>query len=182
MSSESSGSETVHGERTDFPASVSITLVMLGKAMVGGLVGTVLMSPLLLGVPLALGVFQPEPILEFATIGSFFGLDPAAIGPVLGLDPNLLLGGFLFVAGGVVFLPVQFIVVGAFLPPSSPRFARGATFALLWWFGFLFAFWPGGGTTTVAVFLAVSVAAHLIYGLSLGYVVDRWSEIPQHVV
>ena len=182
VSSDPSREETVHGERVGAAATVSITAALLGRAMAAGLVGLVLMSPLLLGVPVVLGVFEAEPILEFATIGSFFGLRPDVIGPVLGLDPRLLLGGILFAIGGILFLPVQFVVVGAFLPPESPRFARGATFALLWWTGFLFAFWPGGGLTTVVVFLLVSVLAHLIYGFSLGYLIDRWTEIPQHEV
>ena len=182
MSSETSDGETVHGERIDVPASIAIDGKVLAIAMLGGLVGLVLMSPLLLGIPIALGVFEAGPILEFATIGSFFGLQADVIGPVLGLNPNLVLGGFLFAVGGILFLPVQFVVVGAFLPPESPRFARGITFAFLWWVGFLFAFWPGGAASTVAVFVLVSALAHLIYGLSVGYLVDRWTEIPQHDV
>jgi hypothetical protein len=51
-----------------------------------------------------------------------------------------------------------------------------------YWFGFLFAFWPGGGAVTVGIFVVVSLASHWIYGLSLGYLLDRWAEIPQHEV
>ncbi len=182
MSSETSDGETVHGEHVDVASTVEISGSVLLKAMVGGLVGLVVMSPLVLGIPVALGVFEPDPLLEFATIGSFFGLQGELIGPLLGLEPNLVLGAVLFAAGGAIFLPIQFVVVAAFLPPESPRYARGATFALLWWLGFLFAFWPGGGAVTAGVFLLVSVVSHLIYGLSLGYVVDRWAQIPQHEV
>lgn len=182
MSSESPETDAVPTEEIEIAAAVEITARLVGSAMVAGLVGVVVMSPLLLGVPLALGVFKAGPIVEFATIGSFFGLQSELIGPLLGLNPNLVLGGLLFVLGGVIFLPVQFLVVGAFLPPERPRFARGGTYALLWWFGFLFAFWPSGGLLTVAVFLLVSVVSHLIYGVTLGYLIDRWGEIPQHEV
>lgn len=179
MSSETPES-VMDVERPDAEIEITPRLILL--SMVTGLVGLVLMVPLLVGVPVALGVFRPEPLAEFANIGSFFGLQADLLGPIFGYDPTIVLGALLYVLGGVLFLPVQFLVVGGFLPPESPRYARGATFAMLWWGGFLAAFWPGGSIVTIGLFLVVSIVSHLIYGFSLGYLLDRWAEIPQHRV
>lgn len=163
-------------------AEIAITPRLILLSMLAGLIGVILMTPLLVGVPVALGVFRPEPLAEFANIGSFFGIQEGLLGPIFGYGPSIVLGALLYVFGGVLFLPVQFLVVGGFLPPESPRFARGGTFAMLWWGGFLAAFWPGGSIVTISLFLLVSIVSHLIYGLSLGYLLDRWAEIPQHKV
>ena len=129
------------------------------------------MLPLLVGAPVALGLFRTAPIVEFSSVGS-----------LVGLRPSLALGVVIFVLGGSTLLPVQFLVIGGFLPPESPRYLRGASFMTAYWFGFLFAFWPGGGPVTIGLFVLVSLVSHWIYGLSLGYLVDRWAEIPQHDV
>ena len=172
MSGEPAEAETLTGEELDGSTSqLPITIRLIGTAMLGGVVGMVLMLPLLVGAPVALGLFRTAPIVEFSSIGSFFGL-----------QPSLVLGIAIFVLGGSTLLPVQFLVVGGFLPPASPRYLRGVSFAVAYWFGFLFAFWPGGGAVTIAIFVVVSLVSHGIYGLSLGYLLDRWAEIPQHEV
>lgn len=172
MSGEPAETETLTGEELKGGAAeLPITIRLIGTAMLGGVVGMVLMLPLLVGAPLALGLFRTAPIVEFSSVGSFFGL-----------QPSLALGIAIFVLGGSTLLPVQFLVVGGFLPPESPRYLRGASFATAYWFGFLFAFWPGGGAVTIAIFVLVSLVSHWIYGLSIGYLLDRWAEIPQHEV
>ena len=172
MSSEATTNETLTGEELDSStAELPITIRLIGTAMLGGVVGMVLMLPLLVGAPVALGLFRTAPIVDFASVGSFFGL-----------QPSLGLGIFMFVLGGSTLLPVQFLVIGGFLPPESPRYVRGASFMTAYWFGFVFAFWPGGGAITVGIFVVVSLVSHWIYGISLGYLVDRWAEIPQHRV
>lgn len=183
MAGEKTDGEAVGVARgTESPITVEITPRLIGLSMGAGLVGMVVMAPLLVGVPLALGIFRAEPLVEFANIGSFFGLSPSVVGPVFGYDPSLVVGALIFALGGILFLPVQFLVVASYLPPESPRFARGGTLALLWWGGFLFAFWPGGSLTTGVFFVLFSGTAHLLYGLTLGYLVDHFAEIPQHEV
>jgi hypothetical protein len=168
MSSEQSESGTLPAEEMEIAAEVPITLRLIGTAMLSGLIGMVLMLPVLVGVPVALDLFQTEPIVRFASF--------------LGMEPSLEVGIALFVLGGTLFLPVQFLVVGAFLPPASPRYARGVSFGVIYWIGFLMAFWPGGGTLAVALFVMVSFLYHVFYGFTLGYLIDRWAEIPQHEV
>ena len=172
MSGETAESEALAPEELEAgTAELPITIRLVGTAMLGGVVGMVLMLPLLVGAPVALGLFRTAPIVDFASVGSFFGL-----------QPSLGLGIFMFVLGGSTLLPVQFLVIGGFLPPESPRYVRGASFMTAYWFGFVFAFWPGGGAITVGIFVVVSLVSHWIYGISLGYLVDRWAEIPQHRV
>lgn len=144
---------------------------VVAMAMAGGLLGIVLMLPIIVGIPTLFGLFDTEPITRFAGMAASFGI-----------EPTVALGLVLFVFGGTVALPLAFLVTGAFLPPESPRFARGATFAMFFWVGFVPAFWPDGGVLTVTVFLLVSLVGHWVYGLTLGYVLDRTTGIPQHEV
>ncbi|WP_396612504.1 DUF6789 family protein [Haloferax sp. S1W] len=157
------------------PADETLDPTITGRvilaAMGGGLIGTVLMLPVLVGIPGLLGLFITEPITRFAGFAIFFGF-----------EPTLALGVVLFGIGGVVVLPLTFVVVGAFLPPESPKYLRGVSFATLYWLGFVPAFWPPGDAAVVATFLVFSLAAHWIYGLAFGYTLDRVAGIPQHDV
>ena len=152
-------------------SEVPITVRLVLTAMVSGLVGMVLMLPLLVGVPVLFGLFRTEPIVQFANIGVFFGF-----------EPTLALGVALFVVGGTTILPLMFLVVGAFLPPKRPRYARGVTFATVFWVGFVLAFWPGEGILAVSLFLVFSLVSHWIYGGVMGLMLDYFVEIPQHDV
>ncbi len=172
MSSETSETDAVALEQPGIvelglPISARVVLV----AMAGGLLGTVLMLPVLVGVPQALGLFRTEPITQFAGFAAFFGIEPTAT-----------LGMVVFGLGGTFVLPLIFLVVGSFLPPREPRYLRGMTFATFFWTGFAPAFWPGTGALAVAVFLVVSLLAHWVYGATLGYVLHRTTGIPQHDV
>lgn len=140
-------------------------------AMGGGLLGTILMLPIAVGIPGILGVFTTDPLLEFAETGVFFGL-----------TPSVALGAALFAVGGAVALPIVFLVAGAFLPPEGPRWLRGVSFATITWVGFTPAFWPGGDALTVATFLVASLVGHWVYGATLAGVLDRTTGIPQHRV
>lgn len=148
-----------------------ITLRVIVVAMAGGLVGMLLMLPLLAGVPLALDLLRTESIMEFAQFGLY-----------LGLEPSLTTGIVLFALGGSTILPLLFLIAGAFLPPQEPRYLRGATYATIFWVGFLIAFWPSGGVLTVVLFLVVSLVSHWIYGTALGYVIHSTIGVPQHNV
>ncbi|WP_224332789.1 DUF6789 family protein [Haloprofundus halobius] len=158
--------EAVVGE-----AAIPITIRVVVVAMAGGLLGTVLMLPVLVGVPAVFGLFETEPVTRFAGLAGFFGV-----------EPTLTLGIVLFGLGGTVVLPLVFLVVGAFLPPERPRAVRGASLATIFWFGFVPAFWPSGGAVTVVLYLLFSLLAHWVYGVTLGSVLDRTIGIPQHDV
>jgi hypothetical protein len=140
-------------------------------AMAGGMTGTALMLPVLVGIPGLLGYFRTDPITDFAGTAAFFGI-----------EPTLALGVVLFGFGGTVVLPLTFLVVGPFLPPETPRSFRGVTFATCFWIGFVTAFWPGGSAVTGVLFLVFSLLGHWTYGVTLGTVLDRTTGIPQHEV
>ncbi|KTG10913.1 cytochrome C oxidase subunit I [Haloprofundus marisrubri] len=152
-------------------AAIPITIRVVAVAMAGGLLGTVLMLPVLVGVPAVFGLFDTAPVTRFAGFAGY-----------LGVDPTLALGVVLFGVGGTVVLPLVFLVVGSFLPPGQPRALRGVSLATIFWCGFVPAFWPTGGVLTVALYLVFSLLAHWVYGVTLGTVLDRTIGIPQHDV
>lgn len=157
------------GPQAEGGAGLEITPRIIAVAFLGGVAGMAAMTPILIGPPAVLGAFRAQPLLEIADLGR-----------VLGSEPNLVLGLIVLVAGGAVAIPLLFVIAGAFLPPREPRAARGVTFALVFWTGFVLAFWPGIGSAVL--FLAASLLGHLVYGLVLGGVLDRFAYIPQHAV
>jgi MFS family permease len=148
-----------------------ITRNVVAMAMSGGLAGTVLMLPIVVLIPQVLGVFETSPITDFAGFAAFFGV-----------EPTVMLGATLFGLGGMVALPLVFLVFGAFLPPVEQRHLRGVTFGTIFWVGFALAFLPDGGAVTVGSFLVFSLLGHWVYGLMLGTALDRTTGIPQHEV
>jgi MFS family permease len=148
-----------------------ITRNVVAMSMAGGLAGTVLMLPVVVLLPQLLGVFRTGPITTFAGFAAF-----------VGVEPTVTVGAMLFGFGGMVALPLVFLVLGAFLPPVEPRYLRGVTFGTVFWIGFTLAFWPEGDLATVASFLVFSVLGHWIYGLLLGLTLHRTTGIPQHEV
>lgn len=170
MSGEPTSAE-VHPAAAAEAETTPISRRYIAVAMGGGLAGTVLMLPILVGVPQLFDLFQTEPITRFAGVGTFFGV-----------DPTVELGIGLFLVGGTVMLPLVFLVVGAFLPPETPRALRGVTFATIMWIGFAPAFWPRAGLLAVGTYLVVSLVGHWVYGATLGLVLHRTTGIPQHEV
>ena len=172
MSSESAEADavTIYDEDiSEMGLPISIKVVLM--SMAGGLLGTVFMMPVLVGVPQLLGLFSTTAITDFAGFAAFFGFDPS---PTLGI--------VVFGMGGTFVLPLIFLVVGSFLPPREPRYLRGMTFAVCFWTGFVPAFWPGTNALAIALFIVVSLLGHCIYGATLGFVLDRTTGIPQHEV
>ncbi|WP_380678547.1 DUF6789 family protein [Salinigranum sp. GCM10025319] len=172
MSGEPAEADTVtidNASVSELGLPISARVVLM--AMAGGLLGTVLMLPVLVGVPGALGLFLTDPVTRFAGFAAFFGIEPTAT-----------LGMVVFGIGGTFVLPLIFLVVGSFLPPREPRYLRGVTFATFFWTGFAPAFWPDSGALVIGVFLIVSLVGHCIYGATLGFVLDRTTGIPQHEV
>lgn len=151
--------------------NVPITGRRIGVAMGGGLAGTVLMLPILVGIPTLFDLFSTGPITRFAGVATFFGG-----------EPTVGLGIVLFGLGGTFVLPLMFLVVGAFLPPETPRYLRGVTFATIMWVGFAPAFWPRAGALAVGTYLVVSLVGHWVYGATLGAALDVTVGIPQHEV
>jgi len=171
MSSETSEPPAAVDEELVESFEIPITGRVVFAAMGGGLLGTVAMLPVIVGIPGLLGLFRIEPVTRFAGFAEFFGL-----------EPTVAFGVVLFLFGGTFVLPLTFLVVGAFLPPKSPRYFRGMTFATAFWAGFVPGFWPAAGLATTAAFLVFSLAGHLVYGLTLGYVLTSTTGIPQHDV
>lgn len=169
--SDPSAAEAIGVEDPAIDGEIPITVRVVLAGMGSGLVGMVLMLPVLVGVPAVFGLFRTEPIAQFAPFLA-----------QVGFERSLALGVSLFVVGGTTVLPLMFVVVADFLPPERPAYAKGVTFATIFWTGFLLAFWPGGSALTVLVFLVVSLAAHWIYGAALGGVLARTTGIPQHEV
>lgn len=162
---------TTESRRSSLEAEDPITAKVILTAMASGLVGMILMLPVLVGLPFAFDLFLTDPIANFAPFITY-----------LGVEPSLALGVALFVIGGTTVLPLIFVVVGSFLPPATPRYARGVTFATIFWLGFILAFWPGGTRLTIALFLLVSLLAHWVYGAVLGGLLSRTVGLPQHDV
>lgn len=172
MSGETTDADPVPVEGT---VAETLETIITGRvvvaAMSGGLAGTALMLPVLVGLPGLLGFFRTDPITDFAGVAAF-----------IGIEPTLTLGVVLFGFGGTVVLPLVFLVIGSFLPPKTPRTLRGVTFATCFWIGFVTAFWPNQGAVTGGLFLVTSLLGHWIYGLTLGTVLCRTTGIPQHGV
>ncbi|QLD89445.1 hypothetical protein HWV07_10550 [Natronomonas salina] len=153
----------------DLDARLDITPRVVLVSFLGGAAGLLAMVPVLFALPALLGLFRAEPLVEVAELGR-----------VLGVEPSLALGAVVFALGGVVALPLLFVVAAAFLPPREPRYARGITFATIMWTGFVIAFWPG--EYAGVIFLGVSLAAHWAYGYVLGRVTDHFAHISQHTI
>lgn len=163
------GSDVGGGGDERSRTGLDITARVVVAAFVGGAVGLVAMTPVLVGLPALLGVFQADPLLNVAE----FGL-------VLGAEPSLPLGIVVFAAGGVVGLPLLFVVAGSFLPPREPRALRGVVYATIVWTGFVIAFWPG--EQAAVLFMALSLGGHWVYGYALGTVMARLAHVPQHTI
>jgi cytochrome c oxidase subunit 1 len=138
----------------------------ISVGMLGGLVGMVGLLPLL-GVGWLLGAIEPEAFASLATI--------------VGLGPSFLIGGFIFVGGGIVTLPLLFVSLAMFMPGRSVM-EKGAIFGGIVWTGFIVAFFTGQTGLTLVVYLVVTLAAHVAYGGLLGAVYGRLAEIPEYQV
>jgi len=160
---------TVPGDVEDLEASLDITPRVVLSAFVGGLAGMVLMTPVLIGLPAFLGLFEAAPLINITELGR-----------VVGIEPSLPLGLAVFLSGGVIALPLLFTVAGGFLPPQQPRELRGVVFATIMWTGFVIAYWPG--PQSAVLFGALSLLGHWVYGYALGTVMERLAYIPDHTV
>jgi hypothetical protein len=166
--SEQSRQEVAVEEPTLGESENPLTLRALVGSFAGGAAGIVVMAPIIAGIPVMLGIFDVTPIARFADL--------------VIAEADALLGIALFVAGGVVVLPLFFVVTATFLPPREPRFLRGVTISTFFWVSFVYVFWPGGGVVVDAVFLVLTLVSHWVYGAVLALAMQRLTGIPEHSV
>lgn len=133
---------------------------------IAGFAGMASMAPFL-GAAWALGAF------ELATV--------AGLSDIVALGPSFTLGLAIFVAGGMTMLPLLFASLAVFLPGETVA-RRGAAFASIVWTGFAVAFWTGQSGVELALFLGLSLLAHVAYGYVLGTIYGRYAEIPVYDV
>jgi hypothetical protein len=145
-----------------------LTLSVIGNSFVGGVAGLIVMAPVVAGVPLLLGVFDLDALARFADLAI--------------AQADALLGIVFFVVGGVLVLPLFFVVTATFLPPREPQFLRGSTISTFFWISFVYIFWPAPSVSVNATFLAVTLVSHWLYGAVLGAAMVRVTGIPEYNV
>lgn len=143
-----------------------ITLRVIFSSFLAGLAGLVAMVPVVAGLPVLLGVFELDAPIGFARL--------------IGAEPSAMLGLAFFGIGAVIVLPLFFVVTGTYLPPIERRYLRGVPMSMIFWPGFVIAFWPTGDFLTNVSFVGVSLLGHLVYGLVLGIVLHKLTGIPEH--
>jgi hypothetical protein len=134
---------------------------------VGGLVGTALMTVVLL-VGVALGGFESS---SFATLAQLINLDT--------IGPALPLGYIIFLGGGMTTWPLLFASLEAYLPGKTIR-QRGIPFGTVLWTGFVLAFYEPG--VSLGIYLVTTLVAHWVYGFGLGAVFDYLGNRPETLV
>lgn len=150
----------------DVDEPITARVVLSGFA--GGIAGLVAMAPVIAGIPMLLGIFQAQPLAEFARL--------------IIAEAGATLGVAFFAVGGAFVLPLFFVVTASFLPPRQPKWVRGISISLFFWVSFVFVFLPTDGTAITAAFLVITFVAHVIYGGVLGAVMMRLTGIPEHDV
>lgn len=134
------------------------------NAVLGGLVGTTVLSTLLL-------------LLEVETrsrIGVF-----AAVARFVGMPGNTALGFVVFAVAGTVAWPVLFVALGDRLPGGDDPAVRGLVFGTVLWVAFLLLGRGDLSGVLLVVYAAFTLVAHLAYGYTLGAVYHRLSEGPR---
>lgn len=151
-----SGEEGVGAESVESEEEYDSMRFTAGS-VIGGLVGTILMT----------GAFAVVNVLYGPDLGVYQTLADLA-----GVATTRTVGLALFVGAGVIAWPLMFATLGPYLPGEAPV-ARGVVFGMTLWLGFLTGFAPDYSGLDLAVFVAFSGAAHLVYGALLG-VVGSW--------
>jgi hypothetical protein len=138
----------------------------------GGFVGTSLMTVVFL-VGASLGGFEMS---SFGTTAELIGLDA-----ILGPEMVLAAGYLIFLGGGMTTWPLLFASIGRYLP--GDRYATaGLTYGFVLWTGFVLAFNVGYSGVSLALYVLVTLVAHLVYGFSMGSVFDYLADRPQTLV
>lgn len=137
----------------------------------GGLVGTVAATVVLLAGS-SLGYLDID---QFASLSSFLGLD------VL-LPVNPVAAGYLvFLLIGMFVWPLLLASIGRYLPGETFA-AGGIPLGAALWTGFVIEFYSGETGLALVGYLTVTLLAHLVYGFTLGTVLDYFSTRPETLV
>lgn len=131
--------------------------LLFARVAFAGFVGVVAMAPVLV-LAWSLGVLEAS---SFADFGLLFGI-----------GPNLALGVAVYTLGGTLVFPTLFFTVATFLPGRT-LVRRGVVIALCAWGGFLFGFYTEQAGAALAGYVALTLVAHLVYGVVVGAIVDR---------
>jgi hypothetical protein len=159
---------TLTEEETEYDRVVGIVADgVVGAA--GGLVGVAMMTVVLV-IAEQFGAFSRQ---SFADLAELVGLG--------GYVPEVTFGFLIFLAGGMVPWPLLFASLREYLPGESWP-VNGLFFGTALWTGFVGAFYPGVTGFALALYLAFSLVAHWVYGVSLGLVFSYLSERPETLV
>lgn len=138
---------------------------------VGGGAGTAAMTVVLLAGA-TVGGFDFVAFAELASLTGLAGLFPLG---------DQTIGYLVFLIGGMVPWPLLLASIGEFLPGG--RFAaRGTVLGAILWTGFVMAFHTGQTGTALALYVVITLVAHLVYGFTLGSVFDYFSNRPTTLV
>jgi len=135
----------------------------------GGLVGTAMMTVVLL-IAESLGFFERE---AFALLTELVGIE--------GLVPSILVGYIIFLGGGMFPWPLLFASLKAYLPGQRDP-VSGAFFGFAIWTGFVLGFYTGQSGLALAGYAALTLVAHIVYGVGLGLVFEYFSTRPDSIV
>jgi cytochrome c oxidase subunit I len=122
-----------------------------GVGAIGGFVGTVLMTAVLL-VAVAIGAFDLEAFTDLAVL--------------VGLPATVTFGYAVFLAGGMITWPLLFLALGEYLP-GELSFVTGLWYSTVIASGFAIAFVTGQTGLELAAYLLFVLLAHWAYGLGL---------------
>jgi cytochrome c oxidase subunit 1 len=168
LSQQSQASQQSQMSRPKADASdaqlLGVRQAALGAA--AGLAGMAAMAPFL-ALAWALGAFELSAV--------------AGLSDIVALGPSFLYGTIIFVGGGMTTLPLLFVSLAVFLPGEEVR-VKGAVFGAIVWTGFAVAFWTGQAGASLALFLVLTLVAHVAYGAVLGTVYARYARIPVYDV
>lgn len=164
--SDTEGAPTEESEEYEFDHLSGVVSDGLVGA-VGGFVGTVLMTGVLLAAE-SVGAFSRG---SFAWFAGFVDVLGAAGG-------STAVGYVLFLGVGMFLWPLLFASLKAYLPGGRDP-ARGVAFGTALWAGFAVAFYDG---ETVVAYLTLTLLAHWSYGVGLGAAFEYMTTRPEHLV
>lgn len=135
---------------------------------VGGFVGTILMAITFFAAESA-GVFSTAAFASVAKI-----VAPAT-------DASAMTGLLVFLVGGMVLWPPLFAAIRGYLP-GSRDLVSGLAFGVFIWPGFAIGFADGYAGGGFALYVAATLLAHALYGLSLGAAFELLGDKPAFTV
>jgi len=159
-------------EASDQPTSMQAIVADGVVGAIGGFTGTAIMTVVLL-VASTVGGFDMN---SFATLAELVGADA-----ILGEEMTVAVGYFIFLGGGMTTWPLLFASIGRYLP--GEKFATaGIAYGFVLWTGFVLAFNVGYSGLALALYVVITLVAHLVYGFALGSVFDYLSKRTETLV